>query len=99
MLPSSLFISMRFRRPGGGEDERAERANDDQSRKAHIPAVVLNQRPQAPARQYSAGVAKYAGQANRGGSGAIGGQVRGGHCQQTLRAVDEKARGPKQSRG
>src|SRR6266550_1273138 len=62
--PSPLFISMRFRRPGGGEHQRAERANDDESRKARLPAIVLHQCPQAPTRQYRAGVAKYAGQAN-----------------------------------
>ena len=89
---------MRFRRPGDGEYQRAERANDDESRKARLPAIVLHQCPQAPARQYRAGVAKYAGQANCGGSRPVCGQVRGGNRQQALRAVDEKAGRPKQTR-
>src|SRR5208282_2423036 len=93
----SCFVTVSFGRPGGDEQKRSNYCAANQSRKARVPTVMLDDKSQAPARKHGARVTENAGQTNRGGGGALGGKIHTSDGQQTLRAVDKKPRGAKQA--
>ena len=84
--------------PGNNKQQGPDCRAAKQNRKPGVPAVVLDERPQAPAREHCARIPKDTGEAYGGGRRAFRGEVRARNGQKALGAIHEKAGGAKQAR-